>query len=198
VSDWYRRSRWSDQAAADFEARLGRSRPSSRAQYLSLQGYALLASEPAVAEALLRRAVDLVEPSELPRAACYLALARLAQGNVDGAIAAYDGAIAAERRNPAFRSSAAVDQALLIAAFRKTDRYADALDRLFLAGSGPLGLVEFEAAAAEALIRAELREFDPARVKAREALATMPDDAAEAAWGGISMGEIERRLQAIV
>ncbi len=197
MSDWYRCIVWSDEAAANFESRLSRARPSNRAQYLSLQGYALIANQPNVAEGLLKRAVDLAEPSELPRAACYLALARLAQGNVDAAIAAYDWAIDAERRNPAFQSTAGVDQALLIAVFRKGERYREALERLWLAGSGPFGLLDFEAHAAEALIRAELGEAELARAKALESLSMMPQDATDAVWAGILLRELKDRLDEI-
>lgn len=197
MSDWYRRTDWDDVAAADFEARLGRARASSRAQYLSLQGYALIASHTKVAEALLKRALTLAEPSELPRAACYLALARVAQGDVEGAISAYDEAIAAELRNPAFRSTAAVDQALLVAMFHKKERYAETLERLWLADGGPFGLVEFETAAAEALIRAELGESGKARDRARQALSAMSEGESDAAVAGLSIGELKRRLEAI-
>lgn len=198
MSDWYRRSEWSDAAAADFEARLVRARSSSRAQYLSLQGYALIANHPQAAEGLLRRAIELAEPSEVPRAACYLALARVARGDVSGAIAAYDEAIEAEGRNPAFRSTAAVDQALLVALFQKGERYAEALDRLWLSNSDPFGLTSFEAAAAEALIRSARGEMERAQEEARNALSEMPEDAAEASWAGVSFADLKGRLEAIL
>ena len=197
MTDWCRRTEWNEEVSADFEARLARARPSNRAQYLSLQAYALIAGHPNVAQRLLERALELGEPSELPRAACYLALARLAQSDVDGAIAAYDRAIEAERANPAFRSTADVDQALLIGLFRKSNRYWDALDRLAIAGSGPFNLVQFEAAAAGALIRAEQGEADPARALARQALALLGDDMVDSSWAGISLEQIRQRLEAL-
>ena len=198
MSDWYRRSDWNEEIAAEFEARLARARSSSRAQYLSLQGYALIARHPDVAEQLLERSVEAGDESELPRAACYLALARLGQDDVDGALAAYDRAIEAERMNPAFRSTAAVDQALLVGLLRKSERYLEALDRLAIAGVGPLGSVEFEVAAAEALIRAEQGDIEPARAMARQALSLMDGELPDAAWGGVSLREVKRRLEAII
>jgi len=197
MTDWYRRSDWNDKIAADFEARLARARAPSRAQYLSLQGCALIAAHADIAEQLLERCLELGEASELPRAACYLALARLAQGDVDGSIRAYDRAVEAERASPAFRSTAAVDQALLIGLFNKSDRYWDALDRLAMAGAGPLDLVDFEATAAEALIRAGQGDADTAREKARQALTLLGDNVADATWGGVSLAQIRQRLETI-
>lgn len=197
MTDWYRRTEWDEAIAADFEARLARTRPSGRAQYLSLQGFALIAGRPDAAQNLLERAVDLAEPSELPRASCYLALARLARSDVDGALAAYDVAIEAERLNPMFRSTAAVDQALLIGLFERGDRYSEAIDRLAVAGTGTLDVAAFEATAAEALIRAGQGRSEEARTKAQRALALYSGDVPELEWGGFSFADIKRRLEAI-
>jgi hypothetical protein len=41
VDDWFRSPDWSEEAQADFERRLGRSRPHRRAQYLRIKGLAL-------------------------------------------------------------------------------------------------------------------------------------------------------------
>lgn len=197
MSDWYRRTDWHEEIEADFEARLSRARPSSRAQYLSLQGYALIASRPEQAEALLQRAVDAAEPSETPRAACYLALSRVAQGKIDAAISAYDDAIEAERRNPAFRSTGGIDQALLIALHERRDRYHQALDQLALAMDDDWSLAGLEALAAEAIIRNALGDRDRARPKAQAALDQIPAGTAGSEWAGISFNDLRERLEGI-
>jgi hypothetical protein len=197
MTDWYRRTTWDEAAAADFEARLARARPSSQAQYLSLQGYALLASHPEQAEVLLERAIAIEEPSELPRAACYLALSRVAQDKVDEAIGAYELAIRAERRNPAFRSTASVDQALLIALHERRDLYLHALDQLAMAVVDDWSLAGLEAVTADAIIRYATGETQLARQRALEALDQFPADASGTEWAGISFDEIRARLEAI-
>lgn len=198
MSDWYRRSDWNEEIAADFEARLKRARPSSRAQYLSLQGYTLIASNPPLAEALLERAIASGEPSEVPRAACYLALSRVAQGKVDEAIQAYEIAISAERHAPAFRSTARVDQAFLIASFQRSEQYGKALDQLAMASGEDWSLAGVEALAAESIIRHERGEREIARQLARGALQEWPDHEQETQWGGISLAAVRSRLEAIV
>jgi tetratricopeptide (TPR) repeat protein len=197
MSDWFRRTDWNEEIAADFEARLARSRASSQAQYLSLQGYALLGTHPQQAEDLLSRAVSAGDPSEVPRAACYLALSRVAQGKVDGAIQAYDVAIAAERRNPAFRSTAGVDQALLIALHDRRHQFGKALDQLAMAVADNWSLAGLEAVAAEAIIRHAIGDVATARQRAREALELLPQDPFGAEWAGISIDDLRARLEAI-
>lgn len=197
MSDWYRRTDWTDEVAADFEARLDRSRISSRAQYLSLQGYALLATLPEQAEALLERAVEAADPGETPRASCYLALSRVAQGKIESAISAYDHAIEAERRNPAARSTAGVDQALLVALHEKRDRYRSALDQLAMAVEDNWSLAGLEALAAEAIIRSDLGDRGTARLKAQAALDQFPAEVAGTEWAGISLDQLRDRLEEI-
>jgi hypothetical protein len=58
MPDWFRSPDWSIEAQRDFETRLGRARPSSRAQYLRIKAVALdEAGESAGATTLLRRIV---------------------------------------------------------------------------------------------------------------------------------------------
>jgi hypothetical protein len=197
MTDWYRRAEWNEEIAADFEARLARARPSSRAQYLSLQGYALLGANSEAAETLLQRAVSLEDEGELPRACCYLALARVAQGNVDGAIDAYDIAIDAERQNSRHRSTAGVDRAFLIAVHGRRDLYWTALDQLAMAEGDEWSLAGLEALAAEAIIRSETGDNQRAQLRASEALEQFPPDADDAQWAGISFPALKSRLEAI-
>ena len=110
MADWYRKTEWSEVIAAEFETRLARSR-TQKAQYLSLQGQALIATNPRVAVGLLERAVALNDEFETTRAAGYLAQARLALGEIDGALAAYEFALGAQLRQPNIVGGAAADYA---------------------------------------------------------------------------------------
>lgn len=197
MTDWYRRTGWDDEVAADFESRLARALPSSRAQYLSLQGYALLSSRPGTSEQLLERAVSLAKPDELPRACCYLAQSRIAQGKIDAAIEAYNMALDAERREPRHRSTAGIDKAFLIALSDRRDLDGHALEQLTLSLSDDWSLAGLEALAADALIRSRNGQPELARERAREALALFPEDSAGAQWAGISFDEVRLQLQAI-
>ena len=126
MADWYRKTEWSEVIAAEFETRLARSR-TQKAQYLSLQGQALIATNPRVAVGLLERAVALNDEFETTRAAGYLAQARLALGEIDGALAAYEFALGAQLRQPNIVGGAAADYAFVIGWFERRDRLDAAL-----------------------------------------------------------------------
>ena len=128
MSDWFRNSQWNEEIAATFEARLSRAR--QKAEYLNIQGYSLLATQPAVAAELLRRAIALDNPGQTARACLYLGTALAVAGDLDGAIAALEGAIEAEQRHPMHRTAAYLDQALLIALAQRSDLYDLALKRI--------------------------------------------------------------------
>jgi tetratricopeptide (TPR) repeat protein len=146
---------------------------------------------------LLERAVETAEPAELPRAACYLAMSRVAQGKIESAIGAYQLAIEAERRNPAHRSTAGVDQAFLIALYDRRDHFSQALDQLAMAFIDGWSLAGLEALSAEAIIRQARGETEQARQRADEALQQFPEDAQGAEWAGISFDDLRARLEAI-
>ena len=126
--EWFRNTEWNDDAEAAFYARLGRAR--SKAQYLNIQAYTLLASHPQVAASLARRAIECADDTETARAGLYLGTALAVGGDLDGAISALEDAIEAEQREPMFRTAAHLDQALLVALARRVDMYDLALDRL--------------------------------------------------------------------
>ncbi|TCJ40946.1 M48 family metallopeptidase [Parafrankia sp. BMG5.11] len=122
---WYRNTDWSDEIAADFERRLARSRH-QKAQNLSLQGFHLIARHPDVAVDLLERAIAFGDEFETPRALLYLATAKVALGDIDGALGAYETAL---DRPPGSRSSVIqpVDYLFLVGAFRRTERLPRAM-----------------------------------------------------------------------
>lgn len=63
TEEWFRSTAWDDVARADFEARLARSRPYNRQQYLRIKGVSLrCAGKTDAARALLQRAADYPQP----------------------------------------------------------------------------------------------------------------------------------------
>ena len=153
VVDWFRNSEWNDEIEAAFEAKLVRAR--SKAQYLNIQAYTLLASDPSVAASLARRAIGCADASQTARAGLYLGTALAIAGDLDGAIAALEGAIEAERHEPMYRTAAHLDQALLVALARRDDMYDLALERLGDERSSNLSDQSLSALIAQALIGSE-------------------------------------------
>ena len=74
ADEWYRSTAWDDEARADFEARLARTRDHSRPQYIKLKGVHLeMDGQTAAAELLFRRVIDQYPDSfEAPQCAEYL------------------------------------------------------------------------------------------------------------------------------
>lgn len=156
MGDWFRNTEWDDAIEAEFDARLARAR--NKAQYLNIQAYALLATQPEAAARLARRAIACAEASEIARAGLYLGTALAVAGDPDGAIAALEGAIEAERREPMFRTAAHLDQALLIALAKRADLYDLALQRLAGEQALPLRDQHLSALLARVLIGSERGE----------------------------------------
>lgn len=132
MGEWFRNDGWDDEIAATFEARLAKAR--DKAQYLTIQAHCLLATCPEVAAMLARRAINLNDPAQNPsqkgRAGLYLGTALAMTGAVDAAIEALEAAVEAQAREPAFRTPAHLDQALLIAAAKREALYPLAWARL--------------------------------------------------------------------
>lgn len=156
MADWFRNTAWNDDVEAAFESRLGRAR--GKAQYLNIQAYMLLATHPQVAADLARRALALGDPAEVPRAGLYLGTALAISGDLDGAIAALECAIEAERRDPMHRTAAHLDQALLVALAQRADLYDLVLGRLDKERLLPLTEQSLSALIAQALIGGERGE----------------------------------------
>lgn len=156
MGDWFRNTEWDDAIEAAFDARLARAR--NKVQYLNIQAYTLLATQPEAAARLARRAIACAEASETARAGLYLGTALAVAGDPDGAIAALEGAIEAERREPMFRTAAHLDQALLIALAKRADLYDLALQRLAGEQALPLRDQHLSALLARVLIGSERGE----------------------------------------
>ena len=123
---WYRNRDWNADIAAAFEAKIARGR-AQKAQHLMIQGQALIERHPDVAVGLLERSIALDDEYHLNQANCYLAMAHLARGEVDAALAAYVAALEAQLRLPNIRSSAPLDYAFIVAWFARADHYPAAL-----------------------------------------------------------------------
>lgn len=195
MTEWYRNRQWNAQIAAHFEARLRAAR--KKAEYLVIQGYTLLACDPATAAALLRRAVALNDPDYTARAALYLGTALACTNKVDAAIDALETAIAAEARHPAHRTAAHLDQALVIAAARREHLYDRALAQIAADMALPPDERHPNAVIADALIRSERGEDRSAQARSAMALLGDADDSEDAMSGPLAPDRLRSRLTAI-
>lgn len=195
MAEWYRNTAWDDEIASMFEAKLARARARSRAQYLSLQGYALLDLHPLIAKSLLARAVALDDEHETVRALSFLAMACLATDDVDGALDAYEAALERQAAQPNMVAASVADYAFTIGYWRRDDRLpviapmADAMPIV-----DPFG-PNAQATAARAMIR-EMVGHPQANEDARLALELFTD-APDGAALGLSIADLRERLEAI-
>lgn len=195
MTAWYRNTEWNDEIAADFEKRLARSRH-QKAQNLSLQGHALIPRHPRVARELLTRAVAFDDPHETPRALAFLALAHLALGDIEGALASYETALERQAAQPNLIAVQPADYLFLIGVFRRAERLAAALPLADTMPDGTLFGPDPQVHAAKALVYDMAGRADEARAHAALALQlmeTLPDATALE----IDIGRLRRRLEAI-
>lgn len=166
---WYRNAEWGPQIEAAFNAKLGRSR-SQKAQYLRIQGSTLKETHPAVAIELFDRCIAMDDPFQTAHAHLDQAHAYVVLGDIEGALTSLEAAIDSERRFPICRTSAPFDYTMMVALYRRSERYDAALKILDRLGAGPFALNDFQAQAARALIFWERGEHDRARRAAEQAL----------------------------
>lgn len=194
MTDWYRNIDWSDEIADAFEAKLARARSTSRAQYLSLQGQALIARHPAAAHDLLVRAVALDDDFETARALSFLAQAQLAAGNVEAALDTYERGLKRQLAQPRFIAIQPGDYLFLVGYFGRAERLpvaepiADALPDEGIFGPDPQVL------AAKALVFALAGREHEARIAAQQARKLIAG-VADAAAFGIEVAELRRRIE---
>lgn len=175
--DWFRQPRWSSAIAAEFEARLRRSRPTGRAQYLRIQGATLLEAVPpdyATALALLDRVVTEYRAAELEQPIAHTLRGQCAEGlgDVPAALAAYRAAMAIQRVRPTVRTDAYARFALLVLSAGRRELFAEAADGLATWGPEAHFPVErFRADAARALLADAQGDRAGARAAAQRALA---------------------------
>lgn len=195
MTDWYRNTDWSDEIAAHFESRIARGR-TQKAQHLSLQGHALIARHPDVAEGLLERAVAMDDEFETTRALAFLAQARLALGKVDGALEAFEKGLERQLAQPNIIAIQPADYLFLLGYFEREDRLPAALPIAeALADDGVFG-PDPQNFAAKAMVFALAGRADEAAAYARDALPLM-EWMPETAALGIDLGVLRRRLETL-
>ena len=167
---WYRNSDWDAGIEAQFFAKLGRAK--DKAQYLRVQANILAKRHPAVALRLLDQYFALGDHFDLAQAHVDKATALLSLGDAEGAVEAYEAALAVEARRPNFETQAHLDLPLLVAERRDEMRYQRALDLLEKGASRLVFAADhFRWHAAKSLIARALGNLDEARKHARIALA---------------------------
>ena len=195
MAEWYRNAIWSPAIAEEFETRLARAR-TQKAQYLTLQGMALIPAHPSVAAALLQRAAAMGDPFDTVRALAALAQARLALGDPEGALEAYEAALELQIAQPQIIAAQPADYLFVIGYFRSLSRLpgaaaiADAMPNEGIFGPDPQIL------AAKAMV------FDLAGLtsKAKEAAANaLPlfEGLGDADALGVSLADLRCRLAEI-
>ena len=195
MPDWYRNTEWSPAIAQDFEARLARSR-GQKAQYLSLQGLALVPKHADVAAGLLHRVVERGDPHETVRALATLATAYLAQGNVEGALETYEAALERQIVQPNVVAVQPADYLFVIGYFRAASRIpaavviAEAMQDDGIFGPDPQVL------AAKALVFDLAGRRAEARAAAAKAL-PMVDELGDGEALGVNVAELRTRLAEI-
>jgi tetratricopeptide (TPR) repeat protein len=126
VADWYRNTHWDAEIEAAFEAKLARVR-AQKAQYLRIQGSTLKDRHPEVAVRLLSRCAEAGEPMFVAQALLDKAHAQYRMGEVDDALDTLEAAIAQQKREPRFQTSASFDYPFLVAFHDRTERFDRAL-----------------------------------------------------------------------
>ena len=176
LDDWYRKTTWSPEDAAEFECRLIRSR-GQRTQYLKLQAWHLAETgRPALADAAIQLAERYLkeDPGGFFEVQAHLIIAKASgtKGDIERAVSAYRDAVRAERNRRGPRSAAFLEYAWFSATNSLVDSYQDVLramngveetDLVF-----PLG--QYKYFAALALISDDLKDRAEAKRMARNAL----------------------------
>jgi hypothetical protein len=181
--EWYRRTSWSDSEREDFEKRLARARPHSRAQYLRIQAAHLADTRD---ERLTRVALDLLSRmlAEYPdrvqtaqghaqRAECLLQL-----GDWNGAVEAFRAVLDAERAFPSVKTNAYLRFGYLVTT-RGARELFDEVERIAEEHAGesrPFPVLQFEWHAVQAFLGDARADAARAREHARAALAAADAD----------------------
>jgi tetratricopeptide (TPR) repeat protein len=177
-TEWFRRTTWSAEDAADFAARLKRSRGMfHRAQYLRIQALHLERTEEGslllVALGLLQQLItEYPDPSQLAEAFHQHATCMVALGDIEGALTAYHKSFEAQRRYPKGHTNAYRDFGELVTSLGRSDLYDEviALEKEF-GGKDLFPAHQFQTAKTHALILAERGQLEDARHFAQIALA---------------------------
>jgi tetratricopeptide (TPR) repeat protein len=208
ATEWFRRSTWTDQDRAEFDARLKRARgAASKAQYLRIQAVHLAQAElhAAAIELLDRMFAEFPERIELAQAHLQKAESLAALGKPDAAIAEFRAALQAQRQLPNVRTQAWLDFGWFVVVERQQtdlfDEVATVLDEFRTVPSLSFPVEEYRYCTIRSLL-AESRGDQPlAREFATRALAQATRDHSEFRYHpklglvGTQPAEIERRLK---
>lgn len=176
-AEWFRRTTWTREDAAEFEDRLGRSRSAShKAQYLRIQALHLHeVGTRGLTEAALGLLDQLIAKwpvaSQLAAAQMLRAECLIDLGRPGDALQAYRAALDAQRTAPNWRTDAHLGFGELVVALRRAELYEEALAALEEFGDNdPFPAQQYSQAVTRALIAESRSELAEARRWARVAL----------------------------
>ena|SRR5437870_3782655 len=168
--EWFRNKNWNSRVERTFFDKLRRAR--RKEQYLRIQASTLAAAHPEVALRLLEQYFTLDDKFDHAQAYVDRATAYLAMGNVEGAIQAYEDALAREQEFPNLQTQANLDLPFLVATRGIDHLYERALQILANSQSRLAFPVDhFRWHATRALILNSRGEQMDAKLSACEALA---------------------------
>jgi tetratricopeptide (TPR) repeat protein len=177
MTDWYRRTTWSERDRADFFERLKRARgSSSKAQYLRIQASHLQeVGEPSCVRAALEllelMVADYPEAIQLAQAHKQRAECLIDLGDRNAALVAYRDALDAERKLPNVRTDAHIGFGELVLDLEREDLYPEALSVLDEFGTDePFPIQRYRLFAVRALVCERLGQLPEARQCAEHAL----------------------------
>jgi len=174
-TEWFRRSTWTRADQDEFTARLRRSRPHSRSQYIRIQAAHLAEARlyPDALTLLDRVIAEYPDQLQLAQAHKQRGECLLALGDLNSALEAFRTAIEAQRAFPNVQTTAPLHFGFTVARFQRRDLYGEALSVLDefapAASSAAFPYQEFLNTAARALM-AHDRSDPEARDMAERAL----------------------------
>lgn len=177
MTDWFRRTTWSEVDRAEFFERLKRARGSgSKAQYLRIQALHLQqVGEPACLRAALEllqlMVADYPEAIQLAQAHKQRAECLIAVGERDSGLLAYRDSLDAERKLPNVRTDAYIGFGELVMELGREDFYREVLDVMNEFGTDePFPIQRYRSFAVRALAYEQLGQLQEARRCAESAL----------------------------
>ena len=196
ITDWFRNTTWNESIERAFAEKLRRAR--RKEQYLRIHASTLARSHPEVALKLLDRYFELPDDFDHAQAHVDRATAYLALGRVADAIASYEASLSREEVFPNFQTDAYLALPYLVATRCIRKQYRRALELLEAHESRLMFPVDrFRWHAARALIAADSKEPDLARLHAGQAL-----EAAGCEHSGFSyhpsVGLVKKQYESVV
>jgi hypothetical protein len=166
---WFRNQEWNTDIAAAFQQRLAKAR--KKAQYLRIQALYLVDRHPEAALVLLEQYFETGDILDVSQALLQKAHALANLGDLYGAVAAYEAALARERVLPSARTQTYLDYPALIVSSRLDHLNDRALEILQEHEDRPVFPVErFRAAGLRAVLLERSGQSDAARVFAMLAM----------------------------